>query len=127
MLRWYTSTNTFLLGEAIAVTLCFIRRKRPAQLADQISQVFGKVLVAHLVEVIASLFVWHNYEAKHLFTCQGSHALWLLRCTPIFSVDVGELPATCRQKPFPKCFVVEDEGDGSPLDLLCHVQALLIC
>jgi hypothetical protein len=32
----------------------------------------GKILVAHLVEVLPSLFIGHDHEAKHFFTGQSS-------------------------------------------------------
>jgi len=72
MLRWYTPTKTFLLGKAITVTLCFVGGKWASQGADEIPQVFRKILVAHLVEVLPSLFIGHDHEAKHFFTGQSS-------------------------------------------------------
>ena len=34
--------------------------KWTTQVSYEIAQVFGQVLVAHLVKVIATLFVWHD-------------------------------------------------------------------
>jgi hypothetical protein len=38
--------------------------------ASQIAQVFRKMLHTHLVEVLASLFVWCDNETKHFFDFQ---------------------------------------------------------
>ena len=62
MLRWSTPTNTFLLGEAITVTRLFVGGKWASQVADEIPQEFRKILLAHLVEVITSLFIGHDHE-----------------------------------------------------------------
>jgi hypothetical protein len=43
ILRWYAPTKIFLLGLFFAVMLCFIRGKRPTEIAHQIPQVFGTV------------------------------------------------------------------------------------
>jgi hypothetical protein len=70
------------------VTLCFIGSKRASQGADGIAQVFGEVLVTHLVKVVASLFVWHDDKAKHFFTGQSRRVLWFLRCSSILPIDI---------------------------------------
>ena len=44
-----------MLGLLVPVMLCFIGSQWAAQVANEIAQVFGKVVIAHLVEVIASL------------------------------------------------------------------------
>src|SRR5215472_9684722 len=88
--------------------LCFIRGKWATQVADQIAKVFGKMLHPHLVEVIASLFIGLHDEMKHFFTGQLHGVLCHSSLLPINAL---EIPFSSGQKPFPKCFVAEDEGD----------------
>jgi hypothetical protein len=85
----------------------------------------GEVLIAHLVEVLAPLFVRHDDETKYRFRGQMHGVLWFFWRASIFPLNVLEIPLTGGKKPFPKCFVVEDEGDRSPLDArcLCHVTS----
>ena len=76
------------------VTLCFIRGKRFSQVANKIAQVFRKILIAHLVEVIASLLIRHDDQTQHFFSSQSSCVVWFLRSSSIFPVNVGEIPLT---------------------------------
>jgi hypothetical protein len=107
ILRWYTPTKIFLLGLCFPVTLCFIRGKWSSQVADEIAQVFGEVLVTHLVKVIASLVIEHDDKTKHFFGVQLDRVLRFFWVASIFSVNVGEIPRSGSQKSFPKCLVVE--------------------
>ena len=73
---------------------CFIGGKRTAQVANQIPQVLGKVLIAHLVEVRASLFIGHPHETKHFFSGQLDSVLRFLTrqyntCSNPYEVPVG--------------------------------------
>jgi hypothetical protein len=102
--------------------LCLVGGKWATQIADEIAQVFRKMLHTHLVEVIASLFVWHDNETKHFFDFQLYRVLRFFWVASICSVNIGEISLSGSQKSFPKCSVVENEGDGSPLNVLwCHV------
>jgi hypothetical protein len=64
MLSFHAATNIFLLGLFFPVMLCFIRGKRTAQVA----QVFREMIHTHLVEVIPSLLIGHDYEPQHFFS-----------------------------------------------------------
>src|SRR5947209_8275083 len=89
ILCWYAATKIFLLGLFFPVTLCFLWGKWASQVANEI---------AHLVEVIASLSVWHDDETKHFFTGQSGRVVWLLGCLSIFPVNVGEIPLSSGKK-----------------------------
>ena len=94
ILCWYAPTKLFLLGLFFAVMLCFIGGKWPTQIADEIAQVFRKVINAHLIEVIVSLFIGHDHQTQYFFTGQGSRVVRFLGCPSILSVNVGEIPLT---------------------------------
>jgi hypothetical protein len=72
------ATKIFLSCLLVPVMRCFVSVERTAQVADEIAQVFRKVLIAHLVEVIAPLFIWHDNKAKHFFRGQRYSVLRLL-------------------------------------------------
>jgi hypothetical protein len=83
-----------LPGLRFPVMRCFIGGKRSTQIADEIPQVFGKMLVAHLIEVIAPLFIGLHDKTKDFFACQLRHVLWFFWCSSILSVNVGEIALT---------------------------------
>jgi hypothetical protein len=70
ILRCYTPTQIFLLGLCFPVTLCFIRGTWSSQVADELAQVFGEVLLTHLLKVIASLVIKHDDKTKHFLGVQ---------------------------------------------------------
>src|SRR5215472_14054133 len=111
ILRWYAATQLFWLCLLFPVMRCFVGSKRPAQVAHQIAQVFWKVLVAYLVEVITPLFIGRDHKTQHFFTGQRDSVLRFLRSASIFSVNVLEIPLSGREKATTECLVVEDEGD----------------
>jgi len=67
MLCCHAATKIFLLGLLVPVVRCLQWSKR----TNQIAQVFRKVLIAHLVKVVAPLLIRHHDEAKPLLACQG--------------------------------------------------------
>ena len=121
------ATKLFLLGLCFPVMSCFVRGKWSSQVADEIPQVFRKVLRAHFIEVIAPLFIRHDHKAQHFFSGQLDSVLRFLRSASIFPVNVCEIPLTGSKKPIPKCLIVQVQGNRSPLDARywCYVQALL--
>jgi hypothetical protein len=74
----------------------------PERRADEIAQVFGEVLVTHLVKVIASLVIEHDDKTKHFFGVQLDRVLRFFWVASICSVNVGEIPRSGSQKSFPK-------------------------
>jgi hypothetical protein len=76
------------------------------------------VINAHLIEVIAPLHIEHHHQTQHFFTSQLHGVLRLFWQASIFPINVLEIPLTSGKKSFTKRLVVEDEGDGSPLNLL---------
>jgi len=49
-----------------------------------IAQMFGQVLIAHLVKVIVPLFIGHDHKAKHFFSGQRYSVLQLFWCATIW-------------------------------------------
>jgi hypothetical protein len=91
------------------------------QVAHQIAQVCGQILVAHLVEVRAPLFIGHDHKAQHFFSGQLSSVLRLFWFASVYSVSVLEIPLSGGKKTMTECLIVEVQRDRSPLDLWCHV------
>ena len=109
-----SATEIFLLGLLSAVMLCFLWGKRSAQIANKIAQIFGLVLVPHLIEVITPLLIGHDHEPQHFFSGYCYRVLRLFWFASIFTVNVCEIPLSGCKKAFPKCFVIEGQGDRPP-------------
>ena len=92
MLRGHAATKIFLWYLLLPVVLCFMSGKWRTQVADQIPQVFGEVLVTHLVKVIASLVIKHDDKTKHFFGVQLDRVSRFFWVASIFCVNVGEIP-----------------------------------
>jgi hypothetical protein len=69
-LGWKAATKIFWLGLLIPVLRCFSGGKRTAKARPPDSLDIQEVLIAHLDEVIASLFIEHGHKAKHSFSGQ---------------------------------------------------------
>lgn len=102
----------------------FIGGKWTTQVADQIAQIFGEMLIAHLIEVIAPLLIGHDHQTQHFFSSQFDRVGRFFWLASIFPVNGSEIPRSGGKKSTTKGLIVQMQGDASPLDLVwCHVPA----